>query len=80
MKEQDELSKKGVVQRVFVNNIKIDASNAVIDADRVLSVGKVRSALVFPLKVVIGSTSRTESNPYGLILRKVSQVQDEASK
>lgn len=77
MKEQEELTKKGINQKVLVNSLKIEGTNVTVDSNRILSVGKVRSALSFPLKVQLLSTERTPSNPYGLILVKVSQIQEE---
>lgn len=74
IKEQDDLTKKGMSQRVVVNAVKVEKDTFTIDADRIFSVGKVRSALSFPLVVELLSTGRTGSNPYGLILRRVKQV------
>lgn len=79
-KEQEDLSKKGVSQRVNITSVKMEGSSATVEADRVLSAGKIRSALFFPLKVTLATTSRTPSNPYGLILKRVSQVQVEDGK
>lgn len=80
LKEQEDLSKKAITQRVVVTSIKMEGASATVEADRILSAGKIRSALFFPLKVTLATTARTPSNPYGLILKKVSQVQVEANK
>lgn len=74
IKEQEELKKKSLIQRVLVNSIKQEANDYVVDADRLLSTGKVRSALQFIIRVELASVARTVSNPYGLIIRRVSQV------
>lgn len=79
-KEQDDLAKKGITQRIAVNSIKLENNSATVDSDRILGVGKVRTVLYFPLKVTLASTGRTPSNPYGLVLRKVSQVQEGGAK
>jgi hypothetical protein len=75
--EQTELAKKQVTERVLVNAIKVDGTNVTVDADRLLSVGKIRSALPFVLKVEIATQSRTPSNPYGLLLKKVSALKED---
>lgn len=74
IKEQDELKKKSISQRVLVNSIKADGDFYVVDTDRVLSSGKVRSALPLIVKVQLASVGRSVSNPFGLILKRVSQV------
>ncbi len=74
MKEQDDMIKKGMIQRVLVTNIKIEKDLFTVDTDRIFSLGKVRSALSFPLTVELLSVTRTASNPYGLILKRVKQV------
>lgn len=74
IKEQDELKKKSITQRVLVNSIKADGDSYVVDTDRVLSAGKIRSALSLIVKVQLASVGRSVSNPYGLILRRISQV------
>jgi hypothetical protein len=79
-KEQEDLAKKGITQKLIVNSIKVEGSTATVDSDRIMSAGKVRSALFFPLKVTLASSDRTASNPYGLTLRKVSQIQEGSGK
>jgi hypothetical protein len=73
-KEQDELAKKGMVQRVLVNSIKMEGSTITVDADRMISVGKIKSVLPFPLTVFLSSMDRSELNPYGLVIQRVSPV------
>jgi len=80
-KEQEELKMKEMSQRISVNKIsKLDGTKAQVDADRTLSVGKVRSTLPFPLTVTLASTARTPGNPYGLIIQRVSQGAQEETK
>jgi hypothetical protein len=71
--EQQELVAKNMVQKVLVNSIQINGSDVKVDADRVIGVGQIRTALVFPITATISSKSRSESNPYGLVLSRVSQ-------
>ena len=77
-REQDELKKKGMSQKIIVNSIKSDKGDFLVDGDRLFSVGKIRSVLPFPLKGKISSVERTEANPYGLILEKIEPYQDKS--
>ena len=79
-REQDDLYKKEMRQKVIVNSVKMDGPRFTLDTDRMISIGKIRSALPFPLNIELSSTTRTEGNPYGLILKRVSQPNDEGSK
>ena len=74
--EQAELEHGQVKSRVIVNQVTVEGTGAVVDADRMLSVGEVRSALAFPIRVELLTTARTNSNPYGLVLTKVSAIQN----
>lgn len=78
LNEQEEYRKKGMSQRVLVNTAKGEAGVFVVDADRMISIGKVRSALPFPLKAEIRSVSRSPGNPYGLVLHRI--VPDESGE
>lgn len=66
--EQAALKSSNMTQRIIVNAIKVEKGRAFIDADRLVSVGQVRSAFRFPLNVTVASTLRIAGNPYGLIL------------
>lgn len=73
IKEQEDLKKKSLLQKIVVNSIKQEGNGYIADTDRILSAGKLRSATQFPLRLEIASVPRTVSNPYGLILIRVSQ-------
>ena len=77
MKEQSELKNKSIDQRVIVRSIKFDQDKYFVEADRLISIGKVRTAVPLDLTVNISSKVRSVSNPYGLILTMVDQVKDE---
>jgi len=68
--EQSELAKRGMKQRVQINSVKQKGSSIEVDADRLISVGSLRSALIFPIAVEINTAMRTAGNPYGLVLIK----------
>ena len=69
--EQQDLASKTMIQRIIVNSVQISGNEVKIDSDRLISVGQIRSALAFPITVTITSVSRTESNPYGLLMARV---------
>ena len=75
--EQDELKTRAMRQTVFVNSVKIDTGNAIVDADRLISVGDIRSAFPFKLNIKFEQTDRSESNPYGLVLVEVENSNKE---
>lgn len=66
--EQTEMKQRGITQVVILRNLKAAGSDLLIEADRVISLGEVRSA--FPIKLVgrIEVVKRTIENPYGLLL------------
>jgi hypothetical protein len=70
--EQKEFKQKQMIQKVAINSITQSDSKVILNTDRLISVAQIRSAFIFPLIVTLGRVPRTESNPYGLILEKVS--------
>jgi hypothetical protein len=79
-KEVEEFSKKGMSQRVIVNTVKISEKSVTVDADRILSIGKIRSALPLPLVLKLKTTDRSSGNPYGLVLSDASLITEEKNK
>lgn len=79
-KEQEELSKKGLSQKVIVASVKVEESKVLVEADRIIGAAKMRSAVYFPLVVELRSISRSPKNSYGLILKRVSEAKTEESK
>jgi hypothetical protein len=73
-KEQMELSRQAMKQVVIVNGVLVSGEEITVMADRLISVGEIRSAFKFPLKVEIEKVDRTDSNPYGLILSEVKNL------
>lgn len=74
--ERKELTEKNIEQRVIVNVKKIEGSQITVDADRLIAVGAVRSVLKFPLVVTIATVSRSNGNPYGLLVTEVKNVEE----
>ncbi|PWU17443.1 MAG: hypothetical protein C5B49_08855 [Bdellovibrio sp.] len=79
-KEQVTLKQRQMSQRVLVSDVTVDGKYAVVTADRLISVGKVKSALPFNLKATLQQTNRTESNPYGLIVSQISLIEEKEDK
>lgn len=75
-KEQEDLTSRQMRQFVHMNSLSGDRGNFAVDADRVISVGNIRSALRFPLTIKVAAVPRTASNPYGLLLIDVTQVKE----
>lgn len=78
-KEQDELKRSGVDQRMIVRKVLFNDGNTIVDADRVVAVGKARSAIPIVLSAVVSSKNRSLSNPYGLVLTSIEQKKVEAT-
>ena len=74
--EEGELKSKQVAQSVVVNGIQKTKDGFVVDADRIVSISKLRSAFSFPLKAQIEKTSRSEQNPYGLVLVRIEKLKE----
>lgn len=79
-KEQQELKNKNIEQKVIVRSIKSEQDKFIIEADRLISIGKIRTAVPLDLIVSVASKTRSLSNPYGLVLTLVDQVKSEQTK
>lgn len=76
MKEQEELKRGGVDQRLIVRSIKIEKDYFVIEADRLVAIGKARSAIPTILIARVSSKGRSLTNPYGLVLTTIDQQKE----
>lgn len=74
-KEQKDLQSRKLSQRVILNSATVEGGTIIVDADRLISVGDVRSAFKFPLNVKIESVTRSEGNPYGLVVSEVKTIE-----
>lgn len=75
-KEQDELKRGGVDQRVIVRDVKLSGNHFVVGADRLVAIGKARSAIPIVLTVQVASKHRSLTNPYGLVLTSIDQLKE----
>lgn len=74
LNEQKELSKKEITQFIILRDIQFENDSIVVDVDRLYSVQNVRSTFPIQLKLTLESKSRTETNPYGLILVRTEEI------
>lgn len=74
LQEQKDLTTRQLRQTVLVSEVKISDKMITVAADRLIAVGEVRAAFNFPLQVETQATERSEINPYGLILTKVTPL------
>lgn len=75
-KEQADLKTQNIDQKLIVRSIKIDGDHFVIEADRLIAVAKVRSAIPIKLLAKIASKDRSLTNPYGLVLTSIEQEKE----
>jgi hypothetical protein len=74
--EQDELEKRRLAQKIVIEEVEVTKSGIRAIGDRILSIGKVRSAFPFVMDVTLETTARSGANPYGLVLTRVQPVAD----
>jgi hypothetical protein len=77
--EQKELNQRSMLQHVLLNSVEVKGNEVTVNADRLISVGQVRSAFPFPLMITLSTDIRSESNPYGLTVIKISEIKKEPS-
>jgi hypothetical protein len=79
--EQSKLEANKITQNVILNSFKKTSRDVfAVDADRVIRIGKLRSAVNFPLTVRIEKEPRSTSNPYGLILVETRELKKKGDR
>lgn len=74
--EQHEMKEREIRQTIILNRItKIEANHALVDADKLIAIGSIRSAFPFPLEIKLATKMRSQSNPYGLLITFIKPVQ-----
>lgn len=79
-KEQKDLEARKLNQKVVVRHVSVSEAGITVEADRLISVGEIRSAFKFPLAVRVESVPRSAANPYGLILSDVKSIEKKEGK
>lgn len=75
-KEQSDLKNQNIDQKLIVRKITLQKDHFLIEADRLIAVEKVRSAIPTLLIAKIASKDRSLTNPYGLVLTSVDQIKE----
>lgn len=75
-KEQTALNQRQMRQKIVVQEIEVSDKGTLVQADRLITLGKIRTALPFPLKVIVQTTRRSDANPYGLVLVETSVIEE----
>jgi len=78
--EQQEMKSRGLAQAVVFRSAKVSKSEALVEFDRVISVGEIRSALKTVVSVVFEESEPNELNPYGLKLALVSPLEQKENR
>ncbi len=78
--EQRELKSRNIQQSAVLRNVQLSKAEALIDFDRVLAVGEVRSALKTKIKVAFEEVTPNELNPFGLKLAFAESVEINQTK
>jgi hypothetical protein len=73
--EQIDMKARGMSQSIVIRRVLIEKDRVLVDLDRVISVGEIRSALRARLKVSFEETSPNELNPYGLQLSVAEPIE-----
>lgn len=77
--EQKEFESRKMTQKIIINSVNETSEGFMVSADRLISVGEVRSAFRLPLMVKLESKYRSYSNPYGLLLTTTKSVDDKVT-
>lgn len=78
--EQKEFLSRNIKQKVIVNSVSQTKEGFIVNSDRLISVGDIRSAFRFPLNILIQTQNRSEYNPYGLILVSTQTFNEKVKK
>ncbi len=79
-REQKEFQSRNMKQTVIVDSVLVSKEKVEVNAVRLISVGEIKSAFSFPLKVEIERSDRTLDNPYGLILTEVTNIKKDGER
>ena len=78
--EQKELKNRNMAQTIVVRNINLSKDQGVVDLDRVIAIGDLRTAIKTKLKIAFEETEANELNPYGLVLSLAEAQTTEVKK
>ena len=78
--EQKDMLARGMDQVIVVRDVKLEKDQAVVDFDRVISIGEIRSALKTKVRVTFEEVMPNDLNPYGLLLSLADPIIDKEVK
>ncbi len=78
--EQRDMKNRGMAQAVVVREVHFSKDQIVVDFDRVISVGEIRSALKTKVKVAFEEVEPNELNPYGILLSEANPTENKEAK
>ena len=78
--EQEDYARKRISQNMVVQSVKVAGETALVEADRIVAVDKLRSAFPVTFLAKVASTKRSAANPYGLVLTSVELKLEVPSK
>ncbi len=78
--EQKDMKARGMAQSVVVRAVDLNKGQALVDLDRVISLGEIRSALKARVMVSFEEVTPNELNPYGLLLSLANPVEQKEQK
>lgn len=73
--EAKEMGSRNIKQRVIVNAVNVSSDAIMVDADRIIMAGEVKTILPFPLRVMIAAIDRSDTNPYGLKIAEITKIE-----
>jgi hypothetical protein len=78
--EQKDMKSRSMTQSVLVRAIHLTKTDALVDIDRVIAIGELRSALKAQVRITFEEVTPNELNPYGLLLSTAEPVQPPNNK
>lgn len=78
--EQREMKSRNMTQAIIIRNIEMSKDQAMVDLDRVIAVGDLRTAIRAKIKIAFEESEPNELNPYGLVLSLAEVQTNEVKK
>jgi hypothetical protein len=75
-REEQDLSQRGMKQRVYFISANVSGNDITAECDRVIAVGALRSVVPLNLKIEVARVTRSRENPSGLVLKRLSQIKE----
>ncbi len=73
--EIKEMNSRNIEQKIIVNQVTVTDESAIVNADRIIKIGQVKTILPFLLNVKIVAVDRSSHNPYGLKVSEITKIE-----